>query len=1093
MRTRATTAGSAPALPLDRLDAVVLDTDGVLTDTARVHAAAWTRLFNAYLKERAARTGEPYRPFGPRDYLEYVDGKPRAEGAASFLAARGISVPYGEPGDPPERETACGLGNRKDRLFLEELRAGGARAFPASVALVRALRAAGVLTAAVSASRNAAAVLAAAGFAGMLDVQVDGVDAARLGLAGKPDPALFLEAARRLGVAPGRAAVVEDALAGAEAGRRGGFGLVVGVDRAGQAAALRSRGADVVVADLGELALDPPFGREGDPLDRTFEAVVLGRRAVGTGPGGRAVRARVAALRRAGARAAVVEEAECPGALERVLAELERHGVRGGLVLVVGSDFGPAADPGGDAAALLYPAGRAVVASAGPEARGLPPGVVRLGSREALVALLDGQLARRSARRCPAIDADPGWVIARGGDPALERVDEALLTVADGRFGTRGAREEDGPGTVPLTLAAGVYDEREGNPTLLEGPLWTGLAAVPPGRDRRVLDLRTGVLWRERAAGGGAVLRSARFACLARPGIAALRAEQRAGTLAPGPPLSPPARGSASQGEAGGAVWMLTRAVPCGGITAAACQQVEGGPPATLERLSAYLADPEHPPGPASALAQLESARAAGFDQLLAEHRAAWAARWADAEVRIDGDLQAELAVRFALFHLLASARGEGEAALGARGLTGPAYRGHVFWDADVFALPVLAAVHPPAARAMLEYRVRRLPAARQRAAERGLAGARFPWESAGDGREVTPPAARDPQGRLVAIRTGELEEHIVAAVAWAACRYAAWTGDWAFLHGAGRDLVLDGARYWAARARTDAAGRAHIDGVIGPDEYHEDVNDNAFTNVMARWHLRQAAALAEAAGGASAEEAAAWRRLATALVDGYDPATKLYQQFAGFYQLEPLVISAFTRPPVAADLLLGYERVRQAQVVKQADVLMLYLLVPEEAAPGSLAANLAFYGPRTAHGSSLSPAVHAALMARAGDPDGALELFRLTCRLDLDDLTGTTAGGLHLATFGGLWQALAQGFLGMDVRDGVLRLDPKLPAAWRAVTLRARVLGRRVRVTASHDGLEVTAGGPLRAQLPGLPVTRVAPPGARYVRAGTTWKEAAP
>jgi trehalose/maltose hydrolase-like predicted phosphorylase len=205
--------------------------------------------------------------------------------------------------------------------------------------------------------------------------------------------------------------------------------------------------------------------------------------------------------------------------------------------------------------------------------------------------------------------------------------------------------------------------------------------------------------------------------------------------------------------------------------------------------------------------------------------------------------------------------------------------------------------------------------------------------------------------------------------VAWAACRYADWTGDAAVLGGPARALLLEGARYWASRVRRDQAGQAHIDDVIGPDEYHVEVDDNAFTNVMARWHLRRAADLAEQAGGATPQEVAAWRRLVDALVDGYDPATGRYHQFAGFDDLEPLLIEELATPPVAADLLLGRDRVQAAQVVKQADVLMLHLLVPEETAAGSLAPNLAFYGSRTAHGSSLSPAVHAALLAQAGCP----------------------------------------------------------------------------------------------------------------------------
>jgi alpha,alpha-trehalase len=252
-----------PVLDLGRVDAVVFDTDGVLTDTASVHAAAWKLLFDGYLEERAARLGEPFRPFTEADYLRHVDGKPRYDGVAAFLASRGITLPWGDPTDPPGRETVCGLGNTKDDQFTAYLRDHGAKAFPTSVALVRRLRDAGIRTAAVSASRNMLAVLASAGLRELFDAEVDGVEAARQGLAGKPDPALFLEAARRLGVSPDRAAVVEDALAGVEAGRRGGFGLVIGVNRGDQAAALAERGAGVVVDDLGELAVEGGDNRQG--------------------------------------------------------------------------------------------------------------------------------------------------------------------------------------------------------------------------------------------------------------------------------------------------------------------------------------------------------------------------------------------------------------------------------------------------------------------------------------------------------------------------------------------------------------------------------------------------------------------------------------------------------------------------------------------------------------------------------------------------------------------------------------------------------------------------------------------------------------
>lgn len=234
-----------------RFRAVVFDLDGVITDTARVHEVAWKRLFDEALE--VLEGGIDRRPFNSVDYRMYVDGRSRVEGVEAFLDSRSIRLPRGRPDDPPGAITAWALANRKNHYFLAALATEGVRAFPSSVALVERLRAKGLGTAVVTASQNRADVLAAAGIDGIFDVHVDGLDAAALGLTGKPDPAMFLEAARRLGVGPGQAVVVEDALAGVMAGKRGGFGLVIGVDRTGDPQSLANAGADVVIADLAEV------------------------------------------------------------------------------------------------------------------------------------------------------------------------------------------------------------------------------------------------------------------------------------------------------------------------------------------------------------------------------------------------------------------------------------------------------------------------------------------------------------------------------------------------------------------------------------------------------------------------------------------------------------------------------------------------------------------------------------------------------------------------------------------------------------------------------------------------------------------------
>jgi len=238
----------------DSIRGCLFDLDGVLTETAKVHDAAWKEMFDGYLRERARQTGQPFVPFDAvKDYDEYVDGKPRADGTRSFLASRGIELPEGREDDPPDAETVYGLGNRKNEIVLRRIREDGVEAYPGSVRYLRAVKDAGLPRAVVSSSTNCRDVLIAAGIEDLFDARVDGVVAEREHLRGKPAPDTFLAGARALGLRPNTSVVFEDALAGVAAGREGGFGFVVGVDRVGQAEALKEHGADIVVTDLADL------------------------------------------------------------------------------------------------------------------------------------------------------------------------------------------------------------------------------------------------------------------------------------------------------------------------------------------------------------------------------------------------------------------------------------------------------------------------------------------------------------------------------------------------------------------------------------------------------------------------------------------------------------------------------------------------------------------------------------------------------------------------------------------------------------------------------------------------------------------------
>jgi trehalose 6-phosphate phosphatase len=240
-------------IDLDKYEAAILDMDGVITRSARAHMAAWKRMFDDYLRKWSERKGQKFSPFTEEDYYQYVDGKPRYEGAQSFLASRGISLEYGSPEDPPEKESICGLGNRKNQYFREYLKNNGVESYQSTIDFINNLKSTKKRVAVISSSRNAKAVLEAARVSNLFHVVVDGVISAELHLKGKPEPDIFLEAAKRLGVNPRQAIVIEDAISGVEAGRAGGFGLVIGINRSGENTGLKDHGADMVISDLSEL------------------------------------------------------------------------------------------------------------------------------------------------------------------------------------------------------------------------------------------------------------------------------------------------------------------------------------------------------------------------------------------------------------------------------------------------------------------------------------------------------------------------------------------------------------------------------------------------------------------------------------------------------------------------------------------------------------------------------------------------------------------------------------------------------------------------------------------------------------------------
>jgi trehalose/maltose hydrolase-like predicted phosphorylase len=479
---------------------------------------------------------------------------------------------------------------------------------------------------------------------------------------------------------------------------------------------------------------------------------------------------------------------------------------------------------------------------------------------------------------------------------------------------------------------------------------------------------------------------------------------------------------------------------------------------------------PEEDPAP-HAIAALARSRALGWRAVLAEHEAIWDARWAASDIVIDSDEIMQRAVRFAAYHLTSTANPEDDrVSIGARALTGDAYLGHVFWDTEIYLLPFYTAVWPEAARALLMYRSHTLPGARVKAAHFGFRGALYAWESADTGVETTPERVIGADGTQVDILTGRMEHHISADVAYAVWQYWRFTGDEDFFLRAGAEILLDTARFWASRAVAEADGKRHIRHVIGPDEYHEDVDDNAFTNVMARWNIgrgleamdvlrerwpNHAAALREKLALGD-EELADWRDAIARIVTGLDPATGIYEQFTGFHALQPLELTAYADRKVPIDVIIGHELTQRSQVVKQADVVALIALLPEEFPDAMAEKNFRYYEPRCAHGSSLSTGMHALVAARLGDAAMASHYLRATAATDLD-LDPNSAGGVHVAGLGALWQAVILGFAGLDLKGDMLGVDPKLPPQWRSLSFRVCWRGRSVAIRITDGIVQAT------------------------------------
>lgn len=1023
------------AAALAPVDAVIFDLDGVVTDTGELRAAAWKQLFDDVMTDPRLPADARRAPFTDDDFSRWIEGRTWEDGVVAFLASRGVPIPRGSPADGPDEWTAFGLAQRQNGIFEAMLAGRPVPVFPGTVALLERLRAGRIPVVLATSSRNAAAIVAAAGLGEVFDHIVDGQTALDHDVAGMPAPALVLEAVRRLEITPARAMVIADAAAGVEAGRRGGFGLVVGLDRAGRRAALEAAGADVVVEDVSELDIGLVITHPWLLVYEGFDPAHEGHREALTTLGNGYLATRGAAPEhRAG-------DAHYPGSylagVYNSLASVVQGVETVDEHMVNIPDWLPLDVRVGDGA--WWSGGGLTLRS---ERRTLDLKRALL-SREALVADDAGRQLQVLQRRLVSM-----------AEPHLAALETTLTAV--GWSGSISIRSGCDTGVTNSNVPE---DAQLANRHLTAVAVSSSESSSEDGSDAAELTVQM------QTSGS-------------RIGIAlALRTRISGGGVPVGAGAIP---------EVAGGMYSHRFEL-----------QVTDGIPVTVTKAAAVATSRDHAvASPLSGALAVLSRAPQEFDALLADHDAAWRLLLAPFIIESDATSQAQLILNLHVFHLLQTLTthtAELDAGVPARGLHGEGYRGHIFWD-ELFVLPVLNSRLPAVARELIDYRWRRLGTARDAARKAGLRGALFPWQSGSDGTEQTPKFLFNKLSGHWMPDYSRLQRHVGLAVAYNAWQYFEATQDRGWLTRHGAEIVVDVARLFVSLAEHDAAqDRFHIKGVMGPDEYHTGhpgnpgggLDDNAYTNIMAAWVFDQAVWIMHSVQGFDMEELRARLGITGTEIDAWAHLSRrmfvpfhdggIISQFDGYGALRELDWNHYRRAYrniERLDLILEAEgdSTNHYRLAKQADVLMLLYVLGEDqllgflrrmgydVEPAQIAATVDFYLARTAHGSTLSRVTHASVLAQH-DPERAWATFREALDTDLDDTQGgTTRAGIHLGAMAGSIDVVQRSFAGLRITRDALDFTPRLPAELSRVEFQVRYRDQLLSVHLGPDRLRVSA-----------------------------------
>ena len=1045
--------------------AVLFDMDGVVTKTATIHEVAWKEVFDKLLE---AKFGQQFEPFSEEDYLKYVDGKVREDGIRSFLNSRQIALPEGSKDDPSGFKSVHAIGQMKDDRFLDLLHSRGVELYESTIMLIRTLKAAGIKTALLTSSRNGTEILKTAKIGHLFDYKIDGVDAERLGLNGKPHPDVYLHTAQELGVSPKHTVVIEDAAAGVESGQRGGFGLVIGVARTNNIELLKKHGADVVVSDLAEVKV------AGDKTSQTPAMV---------------------------------------------LAELK---VSEEDWVITYNEFSPVLEE----------------------------------QRESLCALGNGYFCTRGAAAESHDDGVhyPGTYLAGGynrvqfndGDRKLEQ--EQLVN-------------------LPNWLSV-IFK--------LNGGKWFDLRDVEILSYQQRLDLRQGVLLRTfkfRDEEGQETSVSHRsFVHMRYPHLAALEitwtAHNWSGEITICSALDGRVTNNSTQMDqpddqkhfeylqgnikedvsflevmtkqshfvvaeaARNTLSTRRRVLECervntiesGYVSQAVKVCLTENTPVTLEKIVALYTSRDRGISEPGESARNAVADAPDFDRLLADHVERWLQLWRQFDLFVDTNeahskTAPSLLLHLCAFHTLQTASPNTidlDVGLPARGWTGEGYQGHVFWDA-LFVFPFLNLHMPAITASLLKYRYRRLDAAREMAKKSGASGARFPWQSASDGKEVTPTFDWNSSKRTWIPDNSAMQIHVNASIAYDIWQYYQVTADLDFMSAYGAEMLFEIARFFATTARYDSGSRRYgIVGVVGPDEFHTaypgskilGIDNNAYTNVMAVWTLTAALELLQILPTDHKAQILQRLKISDDEIKQWDLVSRnmfipfvdknIISQFEGFESLLDFPsLEDGTLDPTALESILDREHgtPNEYKVCKQADVLLLFYVFSADELKelfgrlgytfesADIRKNIEYYLPKTTNGSTLSRLAHVWVLSRldrlsswnllaATSTDKTLVLKERTNQpphswpILLEALNSdygeihhdSTREGIHIGAMGGTLDIVQRCYTGIVVRKDVLWLNPQLPRALNRLSFTLHYRGQALAFDITRELLKVTA-----------------------------------